>query len=43
MVTNRKKIVLKRNLLGNCGNEKILVFLIREMETRPLLSQVEEK
>jgi hypothetical protein len=32
MVTNRKKIVLKRNLLGNCGNEKILVFLmIREM------------
>jgi hypothetical protein len=32
MVTNRKKIEPKKNLLGNCGNEKVLVFLmIREM------------
>jgi hypothetical protein len=32
MLTNRKKIGPKKNLLGNCGNEEILVFLmIREM------------
>jgi hypothetical protein len=32
MVTNRKKIEPEKNLLGNWGNEKVLVFLmIREM------------